>query len=60
MYGELPSELKYEFVHVHAVHLMEVAQELITANLSAQFTYNGYVKAIMIAANSYVHLFEEN
>ena len=56
MYGELPSELKWEFVHVHAVHLTEAAQKEIMANVSENFTVDGYVMVASNAANSYVKL----
>jgi hypothetical protein len=57
MFSELPSELKWEFVKVHAVHLTEDAQRNIMANFSFKFAGNDDLKAASYAANSYVNLF---
>jgi hypothetical protein len=60
MYGDLPEDLKWEFVHDHAVHLTEAAQKKIMANLSAKFAVDSVLKAASDAANSYVNLYEED
>lgn len=60
MYDDLPEDLNWEFVHVRAVHLTVATQKEIMANLSAKFTYDGFVKAASNVANGYVNLLADD